>query len=75
MGVDERVEADFFEVKLLSDEKILLCSDGLTNMITDDEIYTIVKRSIPLKERAAALVEAANLSGGRDNITVVLIER
>jgi protein phosphatase len=75
VGVDERVAADFFEVKLLSDEKILLCSDGLTNMITDDEIYTIVHRSIPLRERAAALVEAANLSGGRDNITVVLIER
>ena len=67
--------ADFFEVRLVSEEKVLLCSDGLTNMVTDDEIYAIVKREISLRERAEALIEAANLSGGRDNITVILIER
>lgn len=75
IGVEERVTADFFEVRLVSEEKVLLCSDGLTNMVTDDEIYAIVKREISLRERAEALIEAANLSGGRDNITVILIER
>lgn len=75
IGVDEKVMADFFEVELLPGEKVLLCSDGLTNMITDDEIYAITERSLPVEERAAALIEAANLSGGRDNITVILIER
>lgn len=66
---------DFYEVKLLEGETVLLCSDGLTNMVTDSEIYAIVHRGLPLEERAQALVEAANLSGGRDNITVILIER
>ena len=75
VGVDERVTADFFEVELAPQEKVLLCSDGLTNMITDDEIHAIAKRNLPLEERAEALIEAANLSGGRDNITVILIER
>lgn len=75
VGVDEQVTPDFYEVKLLEGETVLLCSDGLTNMVTDSEIYAIVHRGLPLEERAQALVEAANLSGGRDNITVILIER
>lgn len=75
IGVDEKVTADFFEVELMPDEKVLLCSDGLSNMITDDEIYAIVNRELSLDQRAEALIEAANLSGGRDNITVILIEK
>ena len=75
IGVSPSVTADFYEVVLMPGERILMCSDGLTNMVTDEEILTIVKRDIPLEERTAALVEAANLSGGRDNITVILIER
>ena len=75
IGVMGAVTADFYEVVLAPGEKILLCSDGLSNMITDEEILTIVSRELSLEERTAALVEAANLSGGRDNITVILIER
>ena len=75
IGVSESVTADFYEVVLMPGERILMCSDGLSNMVTDEEMLTIVRREIPLKERTAALVEAANLSGGRDNITVILIER
>ena len=75
IGVMGAVTADFYEVVLAPGEKILLCSDGLSNMIKDEEILTIVSRELSLEERTAALVEAANLSGGRDNITVILIER
>ena len=75
IGVSESVVADFYEVVLMPGERILMCSDGLSTMLTDEEILTIVRRDIPLNERTAALVEAANLSGGRDNITVILIER
>lgn len=75
VGVDEQVTADFFEVKVLAGETVLLCSDGLTNMVTDGEIYAIAHRGLSLEEKAQALIEAANLSGGRDNITVILIER
>ena len=73
--MDETVEADFFEVELAEGEGVLLCSDGLTNMITEEEIFSIISRRLSLEDRAAALVEAANLSGGRDNIAVILIER
>lgn len=75
VGVDEQVTADFFEVKLLEGERVLLCSDGLTNMLTDSEIYAIVQRDLSLEQRTRALIEAANVSGGRDNITVILIEQ
>ncbi len=75
IGVSEFVTADFYEVVLMPGERILMCSDGLSNMVTDEEMLAIVRREIPLEERTAALVEAANLSGGRDNITVILIER
>ncbi len=75
VGVAGSVIADFYEVVLMPGERILMCSDGLSNMITDEEMLAIVRREISLEERTAALVEAANLSGGRDNITVILIER
>lgn len=75
VGVGESVTADFYEVVLMPEERILMCSDGLSNMVTDEEMLTIVQREISLEERTMALVEAANLSGGRDNITVILIER
>lgn len=75
IGVSSQVIPDFFEVELEAQERVLLCSDGLTNMITDEEIQAIISRSISLEERTSALIEAANLSGGRDNIAVILIER
>ncbi len=75
IGVGESVKADFFEVELAEGEGVLLCSDGLTNMITEEEIFSIISRRQSLEDRSAALVEAANLSGGRDNIAVILIER
>lgn len=74
IAVDESVTPDFFECRLQG-ENILLCSDGLTNMLTDEEIRRIVTREGPLEDRAQSLIDAANQAGGRDNITVVLIER
>ena len=52
---------------------MLLCSDGLTNMLEDNEISEIVKEYTSLEERAEKLVEAANRNGGKDNIAVILI--
>ena len=74
IGVDQTVEADFFELELSEGEKILLCSDGLSNMLRDEEIYEIVNRGQSLQESADALIEAANGNGGFDNIAVILIE-
>ncbi len=50
----------------------LLCSDGLTSMLSEDEVAGVLRSADSLQEAAEALVRAANQSGGRDNITVVL---
>lgn len=74
VGVKEEVAADFFEVDLTKEDKLLLCSDGLTNMLRDEEIYQIIQDNKELEQAAKALVDAANENGGRDNIAVVLVE-
>ncbi len=74
VGVKEKVAADFFEVDLTKGDKLLLCSDGLTNMLRDEEIYQIIQENKELEQAAKALIDAANKNGGRDNIAVVLVE-
>lgn len=73
-GMTERVEADFFEVELEEEDTILLCSDGLTNMVDNDAIAKIVSGGGSLEEKGRRLVDTANENGGRDNITVILAE-
>ena len=74
VGVLPEVTADFFEISLKPGDEILMCSDGLTNMIEDDEIRHIVLGQRDIVEKAEKLIETANRNGGNDNITVVLIE-
>ena len=74
IGAMDTVEADFFQVDLLRGDMILLCSDGLTNMLEDEEIRKIVSAATELSEKGKALVGAANDNGGKDNIAVILID-
>lgn len=74
VGVRTPVKIDFFDVKLERGDRILLCSDGLTNMVEDYDILRIVRKSGSLKEAANKLVNEANKNGGKDNISVVLAE-
>lgn len=74
LGVEENTMADFFEIKSVEGERILMCSDGLTNMVEDDDIKNIVSGETDIREAVNALIEAANKNGGMDNITAVLIE-
>lgn len=74
IGAAEDVKVDFFQEVVKPGEMILMCSDGLTNMLEDEEIRMILQGSKDIEEKAKALVEAANLNGGKDNIAVVLIE-
>ena len=74
VGAADHVEADFFEVELCEEDRILLCTDGLTNMVEDDSIRNIIKGQRDIAEKAEKLVETANRNGGKDNITVVVIE-
>ena len=75
IGVMDEVDVDFFEVDdITAGDVILMCSDGLSNMLEDTEILGIVCSGGSLADRAKRLVAAANLNGGRDNIAVVLVE-
>lgn len=73
VGAFETIQADFFEVDLNESETVLLCSDGLTNMVTDDELYRVIRETSELSEAGKKLVEEANKNGGSDNITIVMI--
>lgn len=72
VGVRTGVAIDFFEEELRESDTILMCSDGLTNMLTDEEIAEIIKKAGSLKEAGDRLVKSANQNGGQDNITVLL---
>ena len=74
VGVVPELSVDFFEVELKPGDTVLMCSDGLTNMIEDEEIKKIVLGQRDIVEKAEKLIDTANENGGKDNITVVLIE-
>lgn len=74
LGASQQVSVDFFEIELKHGDYILLCSDGLSNMINEEEMSVIISQSGTLKEKTEALIDLANAHGGRDNIAVVLIE-
>lgn len=74
VGVKEKVMIDFFDVKLKPEDTVLLCSDGLTNMVEDDDIHILINQQVDIAGKAEKLIETANQNGGKDNITVVVIE-
>ena len=74
VGTEDKLEIDFFEVALEPGDYILLCSDGLSNMLEDAEIEEIICSELELPEKAEKLITVANDNGGKDNIAVVLIE-
>ncbi len=74
VGVSEEVDTDLFALKLKHGDQILMCSDGLSNMVDELEIEYIIRSEDGAKARATALVEAANRSGGQDNISVILVD-
>lgn len=74
VGILPDVDVDFFEVPLQECDCILMCSDGLTNMIDDEGISRILKTTDTLTEKVDRLIEQANENGGKDNIAVLLAE-
>ena len=75
LGTSKEAIPDFFEVELQSGEKVLLCSDGLTNMVEDDEIGNIIMGQQFVDRICEQLIDRANYYGGKDNIGVVVIEQ
>lgn len=74
MGSKDEVVPDFFEINLNATSRYLLCSDGLSNMVEDDEIRDIVLENDYIESATTELIERANYYGGSDNISVILIE-
>ncbi len=74
IGAEDNVNADFFHVELEPGDMVLMCSDGLTNMLEDEEIHMILSSQENVEVKAEELIKAANNNGGRDNIAVILIE-
>ena len=74
IGASATVEADYIEEDLEKNSQILMCTDGLTNMVRDEEIFRIMNGDETLEEKAEILVRTANTNGGRDNITVMIIK-
>ena len=74
IGAVDEVAVDFFTLQLQKNNRILLCSDGLTNMVEDNEIQMIVDRQEDLVDGVQQLIACANNNGGKDNIAVILIE-
>ncbi len=74
LGTEPDVDVDTFTVDARPDDLYLLCSDGLTDMISAGEIFSVLDGSDDLERAARALIEAANAGGGEDNITVVLFQ-
>jgi protein phosphatase len=72
LGPEPDVEVDTYTLAGREDDVFLICSDGLTSMISDEEVGSILRSAGSLDEAADALVRAANQSGGKDNITVIL---
>ena len=72
VGAADELEVDFFDYQLPPDSMILMCSDGLTNMVDDEGIRKVLSRSVNLESKVEALIEEANNNGGKDNIAVIL---
>ena len=73
IGMPGQAEADVQVLPLIKGERFLLCSDGLTDMLLEDEIASVLNQHPSMEEATKQLIVAANAAGGRDNITAVLV--
>lgn len=73
VGIKEELTIDLLKGKALPEDQFLLCTDGLTDMLSDDQIQDILSADVQINRKADELIEAAKAAGGYDNITVALI--
>ena len=74
VGNNEELDVDITHGSALPDDIFLLCTDGLTNMVDDENIEKIMAYDVPPALKATMLVDQANYAGGKDNVSVVSIE-
>ena len=74
-GMESDLELDFEIIESKPGDIFLLCSDGLTSMVSDEDIlHIIIKRKKDLQKAVEDLIKAAKVAGGKDNITAILAE-
>jgi PPM family protein phosphatase len=74
LGTTEKVEIDIKTIIFEEGDILLLCSDGLSNKVSEQEMMELLESSEPLEQKAAALIGLANDYGGEDNITLAIVE-
>lgn len=74
IGAQSFVNPDFFEVNLKKGDRIFMCTDGVSNMLTDEEILNILNGEGTEEDRIDKIVEVANEHGGRDNMGIILVD-
>ncbi len=74
LGIEEALEIDVVSLNALPGDRILLCSDGLSNELSNETLAQLASSPTPLKDSVDQLVAQANQAGGRDNISVILLE-
>ena len=74
LGVEETVDVDVMSVIASPGDRVLLCSDGLSNELSPETIAQLASAPVPLEEAVRALIDAARSAGGRDNISAILLE-
>lgn len=73
LGVEDTVQVDLLEHVPVLGDVYLMCSDGLSDMVDDEDMARVLLSKTGLQDRASALIRAANEAGGRDNISVILV--
>ena len=74
IGIRDPVQTDTVIHPVQQGDIVLLCTDGLSGMLKDEEMAKILSKRIALDKKAAILVEEANRQGGHDNISLILVE-
>ena len=74
IGGGKEVMADFFEAELTAGNRIVMCSDGISNMVDDGEIEQVLSSDLSIEDKTRKLIDRANENGGMDNIAVVIVE-
>ncbi|SFG56631.1 Stp1/IreP family PP2C-type Ser/Thr phosphatase [Oribacterium sp. WCC10] len=74
VGIEPHVTADFFEIEITEGDYLLMCSDGLTTMVDNESIRNIICERSSVSDKVQALIDIANINGGKDNIGIVLVD-
>lgn len=74
LGANNPIDVDIFDVDTTCDA-ILLCSDGLTNMLTNDQIEKVLNSDLGTEEKIVKLIKKSNLRGGTDNVSIAYLEK